>query len=409
MVAGVVWSMSVSPVWADNIRDRQWWISAMNIDKSLLISRGAGVKICLIDSGVDTKHPDLQGVKFAGGKDMTGGGSPDGLQPHKNLVGDHGTGMAVNIAGRGHGPNGSEGMLGAAPDAEIMSISFGSAPPGPDPVTEGIKYCTDSGAKVISLSLSGATNGIDAAISYAQSKDVAIVAATGNEGDQLFGGWTEQFGVLLVGGVDKNLKRDKKSNFGKPNSNSLMGVYSQGVGVCGPFSASSEPRVEIPQAIPGGGYKMSSGTSVATAVVAGVVAAVRSKHPDLDAANVINRVIKTAQKSGSGDVPNADCGWGVVDADAALTADVPKVDSNPLGQMDDKSKNAKRTISGVKSMGVWDPSYQPDAQSPAKPSGPTAISAEPVSGPPVGLIVGVVGACAALAGGAFWGWRRLRR
>ncbi|WP_219108420.1 S8 family serine peptidase [Austwickia sp. TVS 96-490-7B] len=378
----------------------------MHIKQSLSLSRGAGVKICLIDSGVDAKHPDLQGVKFAGGKDMTGGGSPDGLQPHENHVGDHGTGMAVNIAGRGHGPNGSEGMLGAAPDAEIMSVSFGAAPPGPDPVTEGIKYCADSGAKVISLSLSGATNGIDSAIAYAQSKDAAIIAATGNDGKNQFYGWDDKFGVLLVGGVDKDLKRNEKSNWGKPKSNSLKGVYSQGVGVCGPFSASSEPRVEIPQAIPGGGYKMSSGTSVATAVVAGVVAAVRSKHPDLDAANVINRVIKTAHKSGSGDVPNADCGWGVVDAEAALTADVPKVDSNPLGQMDDKSENLKRTIFGVKSMGVWDPSYQPDAQSPAKPSGSTAISAEPVSGPPVGLIVGVMGVCGALMGGVYWWLRR---
>ncbi|WP_219108856.1 S8 family serine peptidase, partial [Austwickia sp. TVS 96-490-7B] len=371
------------------------------------MSQGEGVKVCVVDSGVDPTHPDLRDVTFAGGKDMSGGGTPDGLKPYKDYRGAHGTGMAAYISGTGHGPGKSAGIIGAAPKATLISVSWGDDIRR-DPIPEAVKYCAEAGAKVINLSIGGSGKQLESAVALAESKDVVLVAAVGNDGKKIHAGWSRVFGTLLVGGVTENLQRHELSTWGEPKRNELKGVYSQGVGVCGPFATSSRPEVKVPQAVPGGGYEDEMGTSVATAVVTGVVAAVRAKYPEMDAANVINRVIKTAKKSGSGPVPTPDCGWGVVDAAAALTADVPKVDSNPLGQMDDKAFNSHREIFGVKSMGLWDPSYKPDAQSPARPSGSPAMSAEPAGGASVGLIVGVVGVGSALVGGVYW-WLRRRQ
>jgi subtilisin family serine protease len=79
------------------------------------------------------------------------------------------------------------------------------------------------------------------------------------------------------------------------------------------------------------GYSAATGTSESTAMVSGVAALIWSKFPDLDANNVINRLIASAVDAGP---PGRDdtYGFGIVDAQRALTMDIPAVDSNPLGQ-----------------------------------------------------------------------------
>ncbi|GAB78585.1 S8 family serine peptidase, partial [Austwickia chelonae] len=78
-------------------RELSWWITGLGVDRSVGVSRGAGVKVCVIDSGVDATHQDLVGVRFEGGTDVSGRGGPGGLKPQTA----HGTGMAAFIAGRG--------------------------------------------------------------------------------------------------------------------------------------------------------------------------------------------------------------------------------------------------------------------------------------------------------------------
>uniref|UniRef100_UPI001C56C752 S8 family serine peptidase n=1 Tax=Austwickia sp. TVS 96-490-7B TaxID=2830843 RepID=UPI001C56C752 len=151
ITAGLACGAAVPAHAGDQVRDRQWWITPMGIDRTLSLSQGSGVTICLVDSGIDTTHPDLTGVRFTGGKDLSGIGAPDGLKP---ITGehdaDHGTSMAVNIAGRGHGPNGKEGLIGAAPNAAIISVSFGTTHSTvDDSIATAIRYCADRGAKVI--------------------------------------------------------------------------------------------------------------------------------------------------------------------------------------------------------------------------------------------------------------------
>ncbi|WP_219232429.1 S8 family serine peptidase, partial [Austwickia sp. TVS 96-490-7B] len=379
LTGGLACNAAIPAHAGDQVRDRQWWITPMGIDRSLPLSRG-GIRVCLPDIGIDATHPDLAGVRFADGKDLSGKGSPDGLKPITSEYDfHHGTNMAANIAGRGHGHNGESGIIGAAPDATIVSVSLNyEIQTQTSTVAEAIRYCTDHGTKVINLSVGTAGKDVKEAVLYAQSKDVVIVASAGNFGSSTLTGLPDIFGVLSVAGVDHNLTRDPSSNWGRPRTNGQNHVSSPGVAVCGPFATT--PDTGVPQAWPGGGYRDKAGTSISASVVTGIVAAIRAKHPDLNAASVINRVLKTAKKTGTGDIPTADCGWGLVDAYAALTADVPTVTDNPLGQIGEGYDNPDRRIFGVKSMGLWDPTYQPDPEySSAMPQPPTNTPQGPIT------------------------------
>jgi subtilisin family serine protease len=121
-------------------------------------------------------------------------------------------------------------------------------------------------------------------------------------------------GVLTVSGVDRN-------------GNASFDASSQGITIG--VAAPSEQLVGV---IPGGAYVRWSGTSGATPIVAGIVALVRAAHPDLDANNVINRVITSARDVGA---TGADYtyGYGLVDAAAAVASNAPLVDSNPVGDL----------------------------------------------------------------------------
>jgi subtilisin family serine protease len=94
------------------------------------------------------------------------------------------------------------------------------------------------------------------------------------------------------------------------------------------------PAERLVGAVPGTGYVYWSGSSGATPIVAGVVALVRAAHPGLDAANVVNRVLATATDAGAAGVDPL-YGYGRVDAAAAVSARVPAVRANLLGDLSD--------------------------------------------------------------------------
>ena len=306
---------------ADPVRDRQYWLSDYGFTNAWTLSQGQGVKVAVIDTGIDGSHPALQGV-VVGGTDVSGLGSSDGLTP----VGQnsyHGTMVASLIAGRGDPDDDSAGILGTAPRAQLLSVSMAFGVDGVDTdsqVAEGIIWAVDNGARVINLSLT--RNSVswpkswDEAFLYAFENDVVIVAAVGNRLDG-----TEQVsapatipGVIAVAGVDINA-----------NASELSSTSGFTIGV-------TAPSEDLVAAYPEGEYRIWSGTSGAAPIVSGMVALIRSLYPEMDAANVVNRVIESAIKDGF-EKYSSTYGYGLIDAEAALTIELPSVRENPLGSL----------------------------------------------------------------------------
>jgi len=321
VVATAIVVVSGPAAYADEVRDRQYWLQEYGISQAWSITRGAGVTIAIIDTGVDATHPDLQGA-IAGGTDVSGIGSPDGLTP-VGLSSEHGTMVASLAAGRGHGRD--VGVIGSAPEANILSVSMsfqGTAIPADEQIAEAVRWAVDRGADVISLSLTRNTRewpvSWDKAFGYAERNDVVVVAAAGNRsaGTEVVGAPATMPGVLTVGGVDR-------AGFASATAS------SQGITI-----GVMAPSEDLVGAYPGDRYAEWAGTSGATPIVAGIVALVRAAHPSLDAANVINRVLMTATPVTS-TRPDPLYGHGLVDAYQAVVADVPAVSANPLGSIDE--------------------------------------------------------------------------
>ena len=306
---------------ADPVRDRQYWLNDYGFTKAWERSRGEGIKVAVIDTGIDASHPALQGA-VVGGTDVSGLGTPDGLTP----VGQnnyHGTMVASLIAGRGNPEDESAGVLGTAPKSELLSVSMAFGVEGVDTdsqIAEGIIWAVDNGAQVINLSLT--RNSVswpeswDQAFLYAFENDVVIVAAVGNRIDG-----TEQVsapatipGVIAVAGVDIDANASKLSS----TSGFTIGVTA--------------PSEDLVAAYPGGEYRIWSGTSGAAPIVSGMVALIRSLYPEMDAANVVNRVIQSATKDGFENYSSA-YGYGLIDAEAALNIELADIQDNPLGSL----------------------------------------------------------------------------
>ena len=318
----LVVSVVIAPsAFADEVRDRQYWLQEYGISQAWELTRGAGVTIAIIDTGVDATHPDLEGAVI-GGTDVSGIGSPDGLKP-VGVSSEHGTMVASLAAGRGHG--GSDGVIGSAPEANVLSVSMsfqGTSIPADEQIANAVRWAVDRGADVISLSLTRNTRewpvSWDKAFGYAEQNDVVVVAAAGNRsaGTEVVGAPATMPGVLTVGGVDRG-------GFASATAS------SQGITI-----GVMAPSEDLVGAYPGNRYAEWAGTSGATPIVAGIVALVRSAYPNLDAANVINRILATATPVTS-TRPDPLYGYGLVDAYQAVVADVPLVTDNPLGSIDE--------------------------------------------------------------------------
>ena len=318
VAASILFGGSVAS--ADAVRDDQYWLDGYGIRAAWATTQGAGVTIAIIDTGVDGTVPELVGAVI-GGTDFSGRGSLNGQKPVGTDGPEHGTMVASLAAGRG--TNATDGVIGAAPAASILSISIGfgeGADTSDDQIAAAVRYAVDKGADVINMSLTRNTldwpESWDDAFLYAMRNDVVIVAAAGNRGSGTteVGAPATMPGVLTVAGVDTNGKAS-------------FDASSQGITIA--VSAPSEQLVGV---VPGGQHVKWSGTSGATPIVAGVVALVRAAHPSLDANDVINRIVATAKDAGA---PGADAiyGFGLIDARAAVQASVPRVSENPMGSL----------------------------------------------------------------------------
>lgn len=272
---------------------------------------GQGVVVAVVDTGVE-EHPDLAGQVLPGVDLREPGG--DG---HTDTAG-HGTGMAGLIAGKGGGAN---HVLGVAPGARILPIrvigTYGEQVAEGSTAANGIRAAVDRGAKVICVSLRAVDYTLQDAVNYALARDVVLVASAGNtaEGETGIVAPANLPGVIAVTGVDQQRRFWSGSTQGPQAA----------VAAPAPALVSTTSRSASST-----GFAIGDGTSGSAALVAGVVALVRARYPNLDAANVINRVIRTADDLGpAGRDPQT--GFGLVNPARAVSAEVPAVSANPLG------------------------------------------------------------------------------
>lgn len=286
----------------------QWYFSSWNIQQEVWpVTQGAGVTVAVIDSGVQARLPDLQGAVVSGGDMVTGSGN--GEQDYAPN-GGHGTLMAELIAGQGTGSSQfGNAPVGIAPQAKILPVhAIYPSTNDPAPVAESIKYAADHGADVINLSLGGTVASptscdpsLQQAVGYALARNVVVVAASG-DANKSGPGPTEPAscaGVLAVGGVepDGSLWPDS--------------VQGPNVSVAGPGD-----QIYVTSDTGEQSSIASSGTSGASALVAGAAALIRSKYPSMPWYTVDQRLIGTAVATGP--VPSNGTGYGIININKAL-------------------------------------------------------------------------------------------
>lgn len=172
------------PAQADTIRGMEYWLSTYGFTDAWNVSRGAGVIVSVIDSGIGDVA-DL-GDAVIGGADFSGIGSADGRTP-VGASPDHGTLVASLLAGRGTRVN--AGVIGTAPEASLLSASVAlgveTAIPSDEQIAKAIIWSVDNGATIINMSLTRNSlewpRSWDDAFLYAFDHDVIIVAATGKD------------------------------------------------------------------------------------------------------------------------------------------------------------------------------------------------------------------------------------
>ncbi|MEU9256482.1 S8 family serine peptidase [Streptomyces sp. NPDC048270] len=231
---------------------------------------GQGVKVAVLDTGVDETHPDLKGVETA---QKNFSGSPDSLDRH-----GHGTHVASTVAGSGAGSGGSR--KGVAPGVRILDgkvlgdDGFGSY----SDIVSGMQWAVDQGAKIVSMSIGGYDDpGVDPmedAVARLSGQALFVVAA-GNDGDgaRTVNSPGSAPAALTVGAVDKQDRiADFSSRGPTVDGESKPDVTAPGVDI----TAAQSTQSGYP---PGDGYQTMSGTSMATPHVAGAAALLLQQHP----------------------------------------------------------------------------------------------------------------------------------
>ncbi|MFI1365317.1 S8 family serine peptidase [Streptomyces griseochromogenes] len=377
---------------AQDIQPKQWYLKAMGADEMWKYSTGKGVKVAVIDSGVNPATSTLKGqvlvdevqksVSYQATKDSDG----------------HGTAMAEIIAGTGAGG----GIKGLAPGAKIIPYHIQNIKGGPEEMkfatsTEAIKAAADSDVKIISMSFGSPYPSSDEedAIKYAASKGKLMFAGIGNSGAK-----------------------------GKPDY-PAVDPYVVGVSALdrsGTVAKFSTKSGYVDFAAPGVGipawcdetftkYCDTQGTSPATALASASAALVWSVHPDWTANQVLRTLLDTAGRSWPKDKPSTYLGYGAIRPRRVLiNKDINPGPANRDPLYAENGTDADEDVTATPSL-----SAAPSSGRPAKDSGSTsgatsaaAKDSDSGSNTTTWVIIGAV-AAVLVVGGAGFGVLRARR
>jgi serine protease len=281
--------------------DKQWALAAFPFSALWACSKGAGITVGIVDSGVQGDHPDLAGRVLPGvaiqGVVQPGGGSPD--------VNGHGTHVAGII---GAGDNGV-GIVGVAPEVSILPVRVldSNGVGANSDIGAGITWAVDNGANVVNISIGSSTNSasVSSAVSYAVQHGVTVVAAAGNN-HQANPPDVPQYPAALDDTV-------AVAALSQPGDN-IAGYSTRGgyVDVAAPGS-------NIWSSIPTSTWGSKSGTSMATPHVAALVAVILGARGGIAPAAMLSRLTTTASDAGPAGFDQM-FGWGRIDPIAALDA-----------------------------------------------------------------------------------------
>lgn len=312
---------------------QQWHLRTIHADLAWTKSRGAGIVVAVVDTGVDRTHPDLTGRLTTGRNFVDAPAGGDGNWDDQQ---GHGTFMAGLIAAS---TGNTTGVASVAPLAKIMPIrvldSKGSGKP--EVVAEGIDWAIAHGARVINLSLAQEPIGgasvvgsnlfgdpvMDEAIRNAANAGALVLAAAGNTFSGTGGTSTTSYdatvgGVLVVGASTRNDRRAKYSNYGPG-----LDVLAPGGGSSTSASNSScQPNSPVVSTWweaekNESAYGAGCGTSMAVAHVSGIGALLMARGRSNTSAAA--RIRSTAVDLYTAGVDRFS-GWGRVDAAAAVGA-----------------------------------------------------------------------------------------
>ncbi|MEU5875810.1 S8 family serine peptidase [Glycomyces sp. NPDC047369] len=363
--------------------DNSWVVDQVQAPSAWETSQGEGITVAVMDTGVG-QSPVFEG------KDVL---------PGFSLFSDEPDGRTDN---HGHGTAIAAGVLLAAPEATIMPVRFytgvevGFGGVWGDPQHDAFRRAVDEGADVLVLpwGLEGLEEGQGLfpedleALQYAIDKGAIIIAGAGNDPDAEVTYPAAVPGIVAVTGTDRS------------------GAIWSDFLTTGPEVALAAPADQMTAPVPEADSlgeselytEVTGGTSMASAVTAGVAALTWSAHPDLDASNVIQRMLQTAG-DGSGDRDDAS-GYGLVNADQAVNAEgIEPVEENPLGYPMGEP--------GASGATPDDPAPSESAQEPGAATGGPSAAAEGNKESNLNAII-VVAAAVILVGAAVAVWLVLR-
>jgi thermitase len=289
---------------------QQWGLTKIEAPQAWGITTGnANISIAILDTGVDPNHPDLTG-KIVGSVNFTGSATV-------NDIYGHGTHVAGIAAAR---TNNGAGVAGLGYDSTIMNVKvlgddgYGSY----SGIAQGIIWAADNGAKVINMSLGGASASttLENAINYAWSKGVVVVAAAGNNGNSLPFYPAYYTNVIAVAATDNNDNLPTWSNFGD-------------------WVDVAAPGASIYSTLINAGYGYKSGTSMASPHTAGLAALIYTVMTDSNGDGRLNDEVRLRLETTADRLSTTGTGNGRINAYKAVSnlAQLPQPEPLPVQTM----------------------------------------------------------------------------